>query len=145
MKYEEAAKEIQIALYYIPQDVDALDILNRCLFKLKRFDECIEVAHEGYLICCRDRDFRFFDMFCYNLGNCFYNMKDNEQALKYYSMALDVKPYDVDYAYFVAACYRNLGNYEKALEYFQLAHKINPEDKNISEQIALCKSNLQRA
>ena len=141
MNFEEAANEMRIALSYIPQDLDAMDVLNRCLFKLKKYDDCIEVAHEGYLICCRDRDFRFYDMFCYNLGNCYYNMKDNETALKYYQQALNTKPYDIDYLYFVAACHRNLGNFEKALELFQIANKIAPDDKSIAEQIAICKAN----
>ena len=143
MKIEEATNEMQIALCYIPQDLDAMDILNKCLFKLKRYNECINVCREGYLICCRDRDFRYYDMFCYNLGNCFYNMNEYETALKYYLLALDSKPYDTDYLYFVGACYRNLGYFKEALEIFLIAQKTAPNDENITNQIAFCMNKLQ--
>ena len=143
VNYEFAAKEMQVALSFIPQDLEAMDVLNRCLFKLERYDECVKVSHEGYLVCCRDRDFRFYDMFCYNLGNCYYNKNDYETALTYYQQALDTKPYDIDYLYFVAACHKNLGNFEKAFELFKIAHEKAPDDENITKQFAFCMSKLQ--
>ena len=142
-KMEEAAKEMKIALSYIPEDLDALDVLNRCLFSLKRTDECMEVCYEGFLISRRDHDYRFFDMFCYNLANCFYNNKEYDKALVYFKHALEVKPQDTDYLYFTGACYKHLGEFEKAIDTFKIAHEIDPEDKGVTQQLAMCKGYLQ--
>ena len=143
MNFEEAAIEMEKSLEYIPQDVDAMDCLNRCLYKLKRFDECYDVAYEGYLVSLRDRDFRFYDMFCYNIANIFYNNKNYEKALSFFGKALEAKPDDVDYLYFVAACYRNLGNFKEAFEFFKIAHQKAPDDQQITEQLNLCESMIK--
>ena len=141
-KMEEAASEMKIALSYIPEDLDAMDVLNRCLFSLKRTDECMEICYEGFLISHRDHDYRFLDMFCYNLANCFYNNKQYDKALVYFQHALEVKPQDIDYLYFTGACYRHLGELEKAIDTFKLAHEIDPKDKGVTQQLAMCKSYL---
>lgn len=138
MNYEEAAKEMTTALNYIPQDLDALDVLNRCLYKLRRYDECYDIAYEGYLISCRDHDYRFIDMFCYNIANILYNSNRYEEALKYYKFASMNVPEDTDYLYFIGACYRNLGRYDDAIVYFRKVLDINPEDQGATEQLALC-------
>ena len=138
MNFEEAAKEMKIALSYIPQDLDTLDVLNRCLYKLKRFDECYDIAYEGYLISCRDHDYRFFDMFCYNLGNILYNTKHYEEALSFYHYGSIHAPEDTDFLYFIGACYRNMGQYDKAIEYFRKVLAIDPDDNAASEQLAFC-------
>ena len=138
MNFEEAAKEMQTALSYIPQDLDTLDVLNRCLYKLKRFDECYDVAYAGYMISSRDHDYRFIDMFCYNLGNILYNTKHYEEALKYYHYASYYKPEDTDYLYFIAATYRNMGNYNKAAEYFNKVAELDPNDQSAKEQFVYC-------
>ena len=144
MNYEEAAKEMMIALNYIPQDLDTMDVLNRCLYKLKKFDECYDIAYEGYLISCRDHDYRFFDMFCYNIANILYNSNRCEEALKFYRYASIHSPEDTDYLYFIGACYRNLGRYEDAITYFRKVLDINPDDQGATEQLALCMNKLGR-
>ena len=142
MNFEEAARQMQIALNYIPQDLDTMDVLNRCLYKLKRFDECYEVAYNGYLISCRDHDYRFIDMFCYNVANIHYNSEQYDKALRYYHLASIYVPEDTDYLYFIGACYRNLGKYNDAVEYFQKVLEINPNDQGASEQLNICMSKL---
>ena len=142
LKFEEAAKEMRIALNYIPQDLDSLDVLNRCLYKLKRFDECYDVAYEGYLISSRDNDFRFIDMFCYNVGNILYNSQQYDRALRYYQLASIYVPKDTDYLYFIGACYQHLEKYGDAIEYFRKVLEINPNDKGASQQLDLCMSKL---
>jgi tetratricopeptide (TPR) repeat protein len=143
MNFEDAAKEMEVALSFVPQDLQALDVLNRALYRIKQYDRCFEVAHEGYLISLRDHDYRFLDMFCYNLGNILYNSGKPDEALKYYKCALNIKPYDTDYLYFVGACHRNLGDYVEALRIFNIAHNIDPEDKGIAEQLDFCMNKLK--
>ena len=140
--FEEAAKEMKLALDYVSDDLGAMDALSRCYFKLKRYDECYDICYEGFSLSQRLHDYRYFDMFCYNLGNILYNSKKFEKALEYYNHALNIKPDDVDYLYFVAACHRNLGRFEEAVPNFQKAHEINPEDKNITYQLAVCKARI---
>ncbi|MBR4570172.1 MAG: tetratricopeptide repeat protein [Candidatus Riflebacteria bacterium] len=142
MNFEEAANEMQTALSYIPQDLDTMDILNRCLYKLKRFDECYDVAYAGYMISNRDHDYRFIDMFCYNLGNILYNTEHYEEALKYYHCASYHKPEDTDYLYFIAASYRNLGDYDKACMYFNKVADLDPNDQSAKEQFVYCYDKL---
>ena len=129
---------------YIPHDLDTMDVLNRCLYKLKKFDECYDIAYEGYLISCRDHDYRFFDMFCYNIANILYNSNRCEEALKFYRYASIHSPEDTDYLYFIGACYRNLGRYEDAITYFRKVLDINPDDQGATEQLALCMNKLGR-
>ena len=138
MNFEEAAKEMQISLDLIPQDLDTMDILNRCLYKLKRFDECYDVAYAGYMISCRDHDYRFIDMFCYNVANILYNSQRYEGALRFYLCASYYKPEDTDYLYFTAATYRNMGKFSKAVEYFNKVVEIDPNDQAAKEQLMFC-------
>ena len=142
MNFEEAVNEMQIALDYIPQDLDTMDVLNRCLYKLKRFKECYDVAYEGYLISCRDHDYRFFDMFCYNVANILYNSEQYEDALRFYQYASHHKPEDTDYLYFIGATYRNLGQYSKALEYFNKVIELDPNDQGAKEQYLFCQNKM---
>lgn len=142
MQFEEAAKEMQIALSLIPQDIDTMDILSRCLYRLRRYDECYDVAYEGFMVCRRDHNYKYYDMFCYNLGNILYNTQRYEKALFFYEEALVKEPYDVDYLYFVGACHKHLNNFEEAVKYFQLAHKVNPDDESIIQQLNFCKDKL---
>ncbi len=138
MNFEAAAEEMQISLDLIPQDLDTMDVLNRCLYKLKRFDECYDVAYSGYMVSLRDHDYRFIDMFCYNLANLFYNSQQYEKALKYYHCASYYKPEDTDYLYFIAASYRNMGNYNKAAQYFNRVLELDPDDQSAKEQFVIC-------
>lgn len=138
MNFEAAAKEMQISLDLIPQDLDTMDVLNRCLYKLKRFDECYDVAYAGYMVSLRDHDYRFIEMFCYNLGNILYNTKHYEEALRFYHHGSIHAPEDTDFLYFIGACYRNMGQYDKAIEYFRKVLAIDPDDNAASEQLAFC-------
>ena len=140
---EEAAKEMKLALSFIPQELEALDVLQRCLFGLKKYDECYDIAYEGYLVSCRDHDYRFYDMFCYNIANILYNSKKNQEALKFYKLASDQKPDDKDYLYFIGACYRNMGQYDKAIAYFQKVLELDSNDEGAKEQFSLCMYKMQ--
>ncbi|MBQ3643633.1 MAG: tetratricopeptide repeat protein [Candidatus Riflebacteria bacterium] len=142
LNFEAAAKEMMIALDLLPQDLDTLDVLNRCLYKLERYNECYDIAYSGYLTSLRDHDYRFIDMFCYNLGNILFNSKQYEKALKYYKYASFYKPEDTDYLYFIAASYRNLGDYNKACMYFNKVVELDPDDSAAKEQFVLCYDKL---
>lgn len=135
-----AIKDLKIALRYLPQDIEALDLISRCYYNLKDYDETLKYAYEGYKVSLRDRDFHCMEMLCYNIANSYYNTGDNEKALDFYQKAHEQNPNDKDNLYFIGACYRNMKIYDKALEAFEKANKIDPEDEGIMQQIDLCKS-----
>ena len=89
-----------------------------------------------------DNDYRFIDMFCYNVGNILYNSQQFDRALRYYQIASIYRPDDTDYLYFIGACYRGLEQYEDAIKYFQKVLEINPNDSGAYQQLDLCKSKL---
>lgn len=140
---EAAIKELKLALKHISQDIESLDLLARCYYALKDYDNTYKCAHEGYVLSLRDRNFKCMEMLCYNIANCYYNNGDYKNAVVYYQQAHEQNGKDVDNLYFIGACYRNMQQYDKALKAFEEAQKLAPNDKDIAKQILLCKSHLK--
>lgn len=61
-----------------------------------------------------------------SLGNNYYDLNNPEESIKYYEMALKLKPDVPEIMVDCGAMYRQLGDFEKALALFKKALKIAP-------------------
>ena len=60
------------------------------------------------------------------IGRCYYEMGEYQEALKYYEEAIKIDPKAEAYVHNIATIYRELGENERAIELWEKAISINP-------------------
>ena len=137
--FNEAIKELALALEYVPQKKEAMLILSECLFDTEQFQESSNLALEGFRLCQRNNDYTYFDDFCYLLGSYYYDKeKDYKEALNYFLHALKHNP-KVDYFFYIGHCYLKLEDYDRANDLYKKCATLDPQNKaKYLEYQALC-------
>ena len=62
-----------------------------------------------------------------NLGNNYYDLNNPQESIKYYEMALRIRPDVPEVMVDCGTMYRKLGDADKSLEYFTRATKLAPD------------------
>ena len=143
--YEEAVEEYAASLKYIPQNLDALYSLSCCLHRLKREEEAIEVANEGFAVAVRDKDKIYLDPFAVMLGSYWYEKEDYNKSIFYYKHVSDNNPRfpQKDTLSLIGTCYLLQHKYKEALEYYEATQKLDPDNEGLARQIERCRKLLK--
>ncbi len=143
--YEEAVEEYAASLKYIPQNLDALYSLSCCLHRLKREEEAIEVANEGFAVAVRDKDQFYLDPFAVMLGSYWYEKEDYNKSIFYYKHVSDNNPRfpQKDTLSLIGTCYLLQHKYKEALEYYEATQKLDPDNEGLARQIERCRKLLK--
>ena len=70
-----------------------------------------------------------------NIGNSYYMLDDDENALRAYNASIVIKP-SKDSLYYKGLTLRNLERYDEAIETFKEALELDPEDEDIEDEIS---------
>lgn len=84
----------------------------------------------------------------YNLGGCYYKLKDYRRAIDYYTQTLQINPDNLDAYYNRGTSRSQLNDYPGAIEDYTQVISRNPEDANAYELRGGCyfkMSNIQQA
>jgi len=74
--------------------------------------------------------------FSYNLGLCYYNLKDYDKAINYFAHTIKSDESFANAYYQIASCYEQQGLVEDALVYYKHALKFNGNDKDYLMAVA---------
>lgn len=141
-KYKEAIEQAELCLKYRPQDIGAIVILEKSLFKLGRVKEGLDTALDGINISKRDHDFSLLDILYSDIGWYYIKQNDYNKAIESFIAANDINPQNKYILYDLGYCYKRLKKYDKAIEFFEKGVKVDPNDKEMANQLEACKKLL---
>ncbi len=113
----------QKAILKNPERVELLYSYALCLLQNKNNEKATETFLQLLKINPN------FMLAYFNLGNIYYAKGDYFSALKYFSKASRINPYNEDAAYNTALTLEKLKYQKLAIKYYQKCLMINPEDK----------------
>ena len=126
--YEEALKQIDIAVGNTVQNGFFLYIAGKVRFMLKNFEDAKMYLVKSYEM---DQSPETKNM----LAMCYFELGDFEQAKNIFNSLLQDNEYNVNIIFWLAKCEKALGNTDKALEYLEKTVEISPEFEEAQEMI----------
>ncbi len=118
-KYEEVLSYCEKLVDYPSYEFDALILQGKCLVKLSRrreaieaFKKAVEIREEGEIY--------------YNIGVCYYEENNLDDAIKYYEKSIELLPDFVSSYINLAVCYSRKFRIEEGMKYAKKAIEINP-------------------
>ena len=118
-KYEEVLSYCEKLLDYPSYEFEALVLKGECLGNLSRrreaikaFEKAIEIEERGEIY--------------YNMGVCYYEENNLDDAIKYYEKSIELLPDFVSSYINLAVCYSRKFRVEEGMKYAKKAIEINP-------------------
>ena len=118
-KYEEVLSYCEKLLDYPRYEFDALILKGECLGRLSRrkeaiksFEKAVEIEERGEIY--------------YNIGVCYYEENNLDDAIKYYEKSIELLPDFVSSYINLAVCYSRKFRIEEGMKYAKKAIEINP-------------------
>ena len=118
-KYEESLNYCGKLLDYPSYEYEALILQGECLGNLSRrreaietFEKAVEIKEEGEIY--------------YNIGVCYYEENNLDDAIKYYEKSIELLPDFVSSYINLAVCYCRKFRIEEGMKYAKKAIEINP-------------------
>ena len=127
-EYEEALKQIEIAIGNTVQNGFFLYIAGKVRFLMKNYEDAKIYLIKSYEM---DESLETKNM----LAMCYYELGDYEQAKNIFQSLLKENEYNVNIIFWMAKCEKALGNNEQALEYLEKTVEISPEFEEAQEMI----------
>ena len=118
-KYEECLNYCGKLLDYPSYEYEALVLKGECLGNLSRRREAIETFEKAVEIEERGEIY-------YNIGVCYYEENNLDDAIKYYEKSIELLPDFVSSYINLAVCYGRKFRVEEAMKYAKKAIEINP-------------------
>ena len=118
-KYEECLNYCGKLLDYPSYEYEALVLKGECLGNLSRRREAIEAFEKAIEIEERGEIY-------YNIGVCYYEENNLDDAIKYYEKSIELLPDFVSSYINLAVCYGRKFRVEEAMKYAKKAIEINP-------------------
>jgi len=78
----------------------------------------------------------------FNLGMEYYDKKDYDQAIGYFSQAIRLKPNEAIFYYLRNFAYFNKGNVDQAIVDLEIAVNLDPENNDYRKTLAAAKSEM---
>lgn len=107
----------------------ALNLAGTCKMETEEYDEAISYFKEAI---------RINQNSCYNLAQCYFNLKYYNKAIKYCKMAIAIEPNDSNYWELLGRIYIELSNWDKAADALKKA--ISLGNNKLANQTCLCLS-----
>ncbi len=118
-KYEDCLNYCEKLLDYPSYEYEALVLKGECLGNLSRrreaietFEKAVEIEEEGEIY--------------YNIGVCYYEENNLDDAIKYYEKSIELLPDFVSSYINLAVCYSRKFRIEEGMKYAKKAIEINP-------------------
>lgn len=118
-KYEDCLNYCEKLLDYPSYEYEALVLKGECLGNLSRrreaietFEKAVEIEEEGEIY--------------YNIGVCYYEENNLDDAIKYYEKSIELLPDFVSSYINLAVCYSRKFRVEEGMKYAKKAIEINP-------------------
>ena len=118
-KYEEVLSYCEKLLDYPSYESEALILQGECLGNLSRRREAIETFEKAVEIEERGEIY-------YNIGVCYYEENNLDDAIKYYEKSIELLPDFVSSYINLAVCYSRKFRIEEGMKYAKKAIEINP-------------------
>ena len=118
-KYEECLNYCGKLLDYPSYEYEALVLKGECLGNLSRRREAIETFEKAVEIEERGEIY-------YNIGVCYYEENNLDDAIKYYEKSIELLPDFVSSYINLAVCYSRKFRVEEGMKYAKKAIEINP-------------------
>ena len=118
-KYEECLNYCGKLLDYPSYEYEALVLKGECLGNLSRRREAIETFEKAVEIEERGEIY-------YNIGVCYYEENNLDDAIKYYEKSIELLPDFVSSYINLAVCYSRKFRIEEGMKYAKKAIEINP-------------------
>ena len=118
-KYEEVLSYCEKLLDYPSYESEALILQGECLGNLSRRREAIEAFEKAIEIEERGEIY-------YNIGVCYYEENNLDDAIKYYEKSIELLPDFVSSYINLAVCYSRKFRVEEGMKYAKKAIEINP-------------------
>ena len=118
-KYEEVLSYCEKLLDYPSYESEALILQGECLGNLSRRREAIEAFEKAIEIEERGEIY-------YNIGVCYYEENNLDDAIKYYEKSIELLPDFVSSYINLAVCYSRKFRIEEGMKYAKKAIEINP-------------------
>ena len=107
-------------------------------FGIKDFPHALKIWLQ-VLKCPHDKD----DIRVYTtIGNCYYKLKEYDNAIKYYNMAADRAPDNFYVLFGLANCYRGISDYKKSIEYLDKVLKKDSRNQVILSRLGDLYANI---
>lgn len=119
-----AVKELEAALTYSPNDINALFFAGELLLRSEQYDAAR--AHFETVTSIKPDDFAAW----FYVGVCYAQTKKFQKAIEIYEQkALPLQPENIDLLNNLAYAHREAGNNKKALEYLMKVDKLQKKEK----------------
>ena len=141
----EAIEEFGKSLEYVPQKLDTLFNLSKCLHDTENTEDAYKVDEEGFAVALRDKEAYYLDSFAVLLGTRCYEKKEYDKTIYYYKHISNYNPnYNYkDILFVIGVCYILQNQIEEGLKYYEKAYELDPNDEELAQQIANCKEILK--
>ena len=144
-KTNDALEEYSESLKYLPQRLETLYHLSKCLYLTENKQEAYKVNEEGFVVALRDRETFYLDYFSFMSGNRYYDNKEYDKAIFYFEHISDYNPTfkHKDVLFLIGVCNLLQHKIKEALAYFEESYKLDPDNEDLAKQIAKCKEMLK--
>ena len=130
--YEEASEFYDGLLDEFPINTELIQKAGFALQKLKRFEEAIRVYNQGYILKPQDT------WTLKHMAHCYKKIHDEEKALKFFQLASEQTPENLNLTLQVGQCLASLGRFDEALKCFFKVEYLGKTPDNARRAIAWC-------
>ena len=135
-KYNEALAEYRKSFWLMPYDLEIMEAYSKCLCEQEYYKEASNISYEALELSVETNNNKYAESLFYTVAKYhFYQVKDYDEARKFFELASRHNPSSYEYYYKTAICYKELDRTEKAIKNFEKAYELKPSEKHILDEV----------